>query len=203
MISLSQLFSKTFKALKGHWIQAICIFFVFNFAIAIVQAIPAIGGFLSLIISGPLTIGISVYSLKIINDNFPKAENVLDGFKYNLGNGILAYFILIPMILIVGFILMLVFVLINSIVFGFLISLFYTQSYEEMVFYNQVRSNVSFHTLRVYRKDLLYFCNRRNIFRITQYGINTITISSYALNLLFNLIHFYLILSTIPFCSVV
>ena len=95
MISIGQLFSKTFKALKGHWIQAICIFFVFNFVIAIVQAIPAIGGFLSLIISGPLTIGISVYSLKIINDNFPKAENVLDGFKYNLGNGILAYFILI------------------------------------------------------------------------------------------------------------
>ena len=133
MISIGQLFSKTFKALKGHWIQAICIFFVFNFAIAIVQAIPAIGGFLSLIISGPLTIGISVYSLKIINDNFPKAENVLDGFKYNLGNGILAYFILIPVILIVGFILMLFFVFINSIVFGFLISIFYSQSYEVFI----------------------------------------------------------------------
>ena len=102
MISIGQLFSKTFQALKGHWLQAICVFFIYNFAIAIVQAIPAIGGFLSLIISGPLTIGISVYSLKIINDNFPKAENFLYGFKYNLGNGILAYFILIPVILIVG-----------------------------------------------------------------------------------------------------
>jgi uncharacterized membrane protein len=36
-------------------------------------------------------------------------------------------------ILIVGFILMLVFVFINSIVFGFLISLFYTQSYEVFI----------------------------------------------------------------------
>ena len=133
MISIGQLFSKTFKALKGHWIQAICIFFVFNFAIAIVQAIPAIGGFLSLIISGPLTIGISVYSLKIINDNFPKAENVLDGFKYNLGNGILAYFILIPVILIVGFILMVMFLAVNFLIYIFLVSLFYTQSYEVFI----------------------------------------------------------------------
>ena len=133
MISIGQLFSKTFQALKGHWLQAICIFFIYNFAIAIVQAIPAIGGFLSLIISGPLTIGISVYSLKIINDNFPKAENFLYGFKYNLGNGILAYFILIPVILIVGFILMLVFLFLNSIIYGFLISLFYSQSYEVFI----------------------------------------------------------------------
>ena len=133
MISISTLFSDTFKALKGHWLQAICIFFIYNFSLGIVQAIPGIGGFLSLIVSGPLTIGISVYSLKIINDNFPKAENVLDGFKYNLGNGILAYFILIPVILIVGFILMIIFLAFNFLVYGFLISLFYSQSYEVFI----------------------------------------------------------------------
>ena len=82
MISIGELFSKTFRVLKGHWFQAICVFFVFNLIIGLVQAIPGIGGFLSLLISGPITIGICVYSLKIINDNFPKAEDVLYGFKY-------------------------------------------------------------------------------------------------------------------------
>ena len=66
MIVVSNLFSKTFDALKGHWFQAICVFFVFNLMIGVVQAIPGIGGFLSLIISGPLTVGICVYSLNII-----------------------------------------------------------------------------------------------------------------------------------------
>ena len=70
MISIGELFSKTFISLKGHWFQAICVFFVFNLLLGLVQAIPGIGGFLSLIISGPITIGICVYSLKIINDNF-------------------------------------------------------------------------------------------------------------------------------------
>ena len=74
MIVVSNLISKTFNALKGNWFQSICVFFVFNLMIGVVQAIPGIGGFLSLIISGPLTVGICVYSLNIIRDNFPKAR---------------------------------------------------------------------------------------------------------------------------------
>ena len=133
MISIGELFSKTFRVLKGHWFQAICVFFVFNLIIGLVQAIPGIGGFLSLLISGPITIGICVYSLKIINDNFPKAEDVLYGFKYNLGNGILAYFILIPIIMIVGFILLIIFLAINFLFYIFLLSMYYIQSYESFM----------------------------------------------------------------------
>ena len=133
MITIKELFLKTFKALKGHWIQAICIFFIYNFLIAVVQAIPYIGSFFSLIVSGPLTIGICVYSLKIINDNFPKAEDLLFGFKFNIGNGILAYLILLPVIMIGGFLLMLVFMIINFLIYILLYSLFYTQSYEAFI----------------------------------------------------------------------
>ena len=130
MIVVTNLFSKTFNALKGHWFQAICVFFVFNLMIGVVQAIPGIGGFLSLIISGPLTVGICVYSLNIIRDNFPKAEDLIFGFKFNLGNGILAYFILIPIILVSGFILMMLFLAINFSIYLLILSVYYSQSYE-------------------------------------------------------------------------
>ncbi len=130
MIVVSKLFSKTFNALKGHWFQAICVFFVFNLMIGLVQAIPGIGGFLSLIISGPLTVGICVYSLNIIRDNFPKAEDLIFGFKFNLGNGVLAYFILIPIILVSGFILMILFLAINFSIYLLILSVYYSQSYE-------------------------------------------------------------------------
>ena len=130
MISINKLISNTFQALKGKWMQAIFVLFVYNFLLALVQAIPGIGGFLSLIISGPLTVGISIYSLNIINDNFPKAENILDGFKYNLGNGILAYFILIPIIVIVGLFFTVIFVIFNFWIFLMILSVSYSQAYE-------------------------------------------------------------------------
>ena len=85
--------------------------------IGVVNSIPGVGTFLSLIISGPLTIGICIYSLNIIRDNFPKAEDLIFGFKFNLGNGILAYFILTPIIVVGGFLLMLLFLTINFFIY--------------------------------------------------------------------------------------
>ena len=73
MLTLRDLISKTFSALRGHWFQAVCVVFVFNLMIGVVNSITGVGTFLSLIISGPLTIGICIYSLNISRDNFPKA----------------------------------------------------------------------------------------------------------------------------------
>ena len=50
MIKLRDLLSESLVLMKGHWLQAIAVFFVFNLIIALVQAIPGIGGFLSLLI---------------------------------------------------------------------------------------------------------------------------------------------------------
>jgi len=140
MLTIGELFSKTFSALKGNWIQAICVFFVYNLVLGLVQAIPGIGGFLSLIISGPITVGVSLYCLKIINDNFPKSENILFGFKYNLGNGILAYFILIPIMLLVGFILLFIFLVINFLFYLLILSVYYTQSFESFMNINDMEA---------------------------------------------------------------
>ena len=59
-----------------------------------------------------------------------QAEDLIFGFKFNLGNGILAYFILIPIILVSGFILMILFLAINFSIYLLILSVYYSQSYE-------------------------------------------------------------------------
>ena len=76
MIKIRDLFSESLILMKGHWLQAIAVFFVFNLIIGLVQAIPGIGGVLSLLITGPFSVGVSLYCVKIINENFPKFEDL-------------------------------------------------------------------------------------------------------------------------------
>ena len=133
MIKLRDLLSESLVLMKGYWLQAIAVFFVFNLIIALVQAIPGIGGFLSLLITGPFSVGVSLYCVKLVNDNFPKFEDLLFGFQFNLGNNILAYFIIIPIVAVAGILLMILFLLINFAVFLLIISIVYTQSYEAFV----------------------------------------------------------------------
>ena len=133
MIKLRDLLSESLVLMKGYWLQAIAVFFVFNLIVVLVQAIPGIGGFLSLLISGPFSVGISLYCVKLVNDNFPKFEDLLFGFQYNLGNNILAYFIIIPIVAVVGVLLMILFFLINFAGFLLIISIVYPQSYEAFV----------------------------------------------------------------------
>ena len=133
MIKLRDLLSESLVLMKGHWLQAVAVFFVFNLIIGLVQAIPGIGSFLSLLVSGPFLVGVSLYCVKIVNDNFPKFEDLLFGFQFNLGNNILAYFIIIPIVAVVGILLMILFLLINFAIFLLIISIVYTQSYEAFV----------------------------------------------------------------------
>ena len=133
MIKLRDLLYESLVSMKGHWLQAITVFFVFNLIVGLVQAIPGIGGFLSLLITGPFSVGVSLYCIKIVSDNFPKFNDLLFGFQYNLGNNILAYFIIIPIVAVVGIILMILFLLINFSLFLLIISIVYTQSYEAFV----------------------------------------------------------------------
>ena len=130
MIKLRALLSESLLLIKGHWLQAIAVFFVFNLIILLVQAIPGIGGFFSLLITGPFSVGVSLYCVKLVRDNFPKFEDLLFGFQFNLGNNILAYFIIIPIVAVVGIFLMILFLLINFAIFLLIISIVYSQSYE-------------------------------------------------------------------------
>ena len=129
-LSLNSLFKKTLFSLRGKWFQAICIFFIAGVFQTLIQSIPAVGGILGFIISGPITVGYCIYSLNIINDNFPKVENILDGFKFNFGNNLLAYLIITLIVIFVGFLILFVFCSINFLLFLLYLDLFFSQSYE-------------------------------------------------------------------------
>ncbi|MFL2607108.1 MAG: DUF975 family protein [Flavobacteriaceae bacterium] len=130
---LNSLFKQTFFSLKGKWFQAICIFLVAGIFQALIQSIPAVGGILGFIISGPVTVGYCIYSLNIVNDNFPKVENILDGFKFNFGNNLLAYLIITLIVIFVGFLILFVFCSINFLFFLLYLDLFFDQSYEAFI----------------------------------------------------------------------
>ena len=129
-LSLNLLFKETFFSLKGKWFHAICIFLVAGLFQALIQSIPAVGGVLSFVISGPVTVGYCFYSLNIVNDNFPKFENILDGFKFNFGNILLAYLIITLIVIFVGFLILFVFCFINFLLFLLYLDFFFSQSFE-------------------------------------------------------------------------
>ena len=129
-LSLNSLFKETFFSLKGKWFQAICIFLVAGIFQALIQSIPAVGGIFGFIISGPITVGYCIYSLNIVNNNFPKVENILDGFKFNFGNNLLAYLIITLIVIFVGFLILLVFCSINFLLFLLYLDFFFGQSFE-------------------------------------------------------------------------
>ena len=133
MLNIRNLFYETLVLMKGHWLLSIIIFFIWYLILFLVQSIPGFGWFLSLLISGPFTVGISLYSVKVVNDNFPKFEDLIFGFQYNLGNNILANLIITPIVIISTIILTIFFLLINFAIYLFLLFLFYTQSYEAFI----------------------------------------------------------------------
>ncbi len=71
-------------ALKGKWQRVILTIFVAYALSASVSFIPTIGGLVSLLISGPITAGISIFSLKLIRKQDAQFEDVFKGFTYYL-----------------------------------------------------------------------------------------------------------------------
>ena len=105
-------------------------FFSCRYISSLIQSIPAVGGIFGFIISGPITVGYCIYSLNIVNNNFPKVENILDGFKFNFGNNLLAYLIITLIVIFVGFLILFVFCSINFLLFLLYLDFFFSQSFE-------------------------------------------------------------------------
>jgi len=69
------------EALKGKWGLAVGSFLVYMLMSGILSYIPKTGGLLSIIISGPMAIGVSIFSLAISRDKNPQFEQIFYGFK--------------------------------------------------------------------------------------------------------------------------
>jgi len=69
------------EALKGKWGLALGTYLVYMLISGVISSIPKAGGLLSIIISGPMAIGVSIFSLAISRDKNPQFEQIFYGFK--------------------------------------------------------------------------------------------------------------------------
>lgn len=90
--------------LSGKWNSLIPAFLIV-IALSCLGMIPKIGLFISLLFTGPLTVGAAYFSLKFIRDKNPKTGDVLEGFNHfgkSLGTYLLmALFILLWTLLLI------------------------------------------------------------------------------------------------------
>jgi uncharacterized membrane protein len=69
------------ESLKGFWILAVITFLVYILVLTIPQFIPKIGGLVSLLISGPMWLGLCIFALAISRKQDPRCEQLFLGFK--------------------------------------------------------------------------------------------------------------------------
>ena len=99
--SNSELMKNAEESLSGKWGLAVGTFFVIiaiNIAIQMMSEISSIASLISIIISGPLTLGIAIFSLNISRGNELNSNQIFDGFK-NFGNSIGAYLLMLVFVL--------------------------------------------------------------------------------------------------------
>lgn len=85
------------ESLKGQWGLAIGTFIVYFLVIGAVQS-PSIfyppSGLLSLLIAGPMAVGVSIFALALSRNQSPNLGQIFGGF-YNFGNTLGAYLLML------------------------------------------------------------------------------------------------------------
>ena len=82
MVALNNELRATARAqLKGKWGTPILICFIYGIISLAVSFIPGIGGVASLILTGPLTLGLVTFTLKFSNEESVEVSNLFDGFN--------------------------------------------------------------------------------------------------------------------------
>jgi len=69
------------QQLKGNWGKSILVFVLFGIIVGIGGAIPYAGVIISLVIGGPMTLGLAKYFIKLKRGEGPNLEDLFDGFK--------------------------------------------------------------------------------------------------------------------------
>lgn len=107
-IILSQLMKSSKQSLEGKWGLAIGTFVLYMFFSACIQGaskeIPAIA-FLSLLFGGPISLGLSNFTLRISRNEEARFEHSLSGF-YNFSNALITYVLML--LIIIGWTLLLI-----------------------------------------------------------------------------------------------
>jgi uncharacterized membrane protein len=69
------------EALKGKWGLAVGTCLVYMLVVCGIGSIPRVGTLASLLISGPMMVGLAIFSLAISRDQNPQFEQIFYGFK--------------------------------------------------------------------------------------------------------------------------
>ena len=85
--------AKAWAACKGNWGVAILSVIIVGIISGICGVIPTVGGLISLVITGPLTLGLVVVFSKLVKGEKAEIVNVFDGFK-NFVNSFLLYILI-------------------------------------------------------------------------------------------------------------
>jgi uncharacterized membrane protein len=80
-ITNSEITNQARESLSGKWGLAIGTFAIYALIVVAMQAIPKTGGLISLIVSGPLSLGIIIFSLSLSRNTNPHLEQMFYGFK--------------------------------------------------------------------------------------------------------------------------
>jgi uncharacterized membrane protein len=91
-----ELMNSAIASLKGIWFLAIITFLIYELLVAGVQQSSEYYPFLSLIflvVAGPFTLGMSIFSLNISRNSAPRFENLLEGFN-NFKTSLFAYLLM-------------------------------------------------------------------------------------------------------------
>jgi uncharacterized membrane protein len=106
-------------SLSGKWGLAVGTFFVYMLIVILVSKIPKVGGLATLLITGPLVLGMTIFSLSLSRNTGAKFEQMFEGFK-KFGTALATY------------LLMLIFIILWSILLivpGIIAALSYSQTF--------------------------------------------------------------------------
>ncbi len=79
-------------ALTGRWGLAVGTFFVYFLIVVMIQLIPIVGSIGGLLIGGPMSVGIAIFSLAIARKEDASLNQIFEGFK-NFGTALGTYFL--------------------------------------------------------------------------------------------------------------
>lgn len=82
------------EALSGKWGLAVGAYFMYTLVSCVANAFPKVGGLVSLVISGPLTLGMVIFSLAISRKQNPNFDQVFSGFS-RFGTALATYLLVI------------------------------------------------------------------------------------------------------------
>ncbi len=69
------------EALAGKWGLAVGTMFVYSVITMAIQTIPKSGPILGILIGGPMSLGLVIFSLSLVRNQNPKVEQLFEGFK--------------------------------------------------------------------------------------------------------------------------